>query len=249
MIFSFLKTYKQFENLIPKWKERYIKELDKEEIGYTLQPFEIIEYITSFHDMDSYDDSDFYERCEKYNYFVVEYIDTNKIDLDEYQLDEYKVDEYIDLYKQTNKYPTIVVGETENDNYTIIDGLHRANALNRLGFEKIKAYVGKVNLNERDSFSAGGAFPGPPIVNQAADILAAGGSDGMIGGGAGFGQTGAMGGEFPKKFSPSTPQKTPYKQKIKNIKTKESRRRKNALKKLKKLDKIKLKNFNDFQKD
>jgi hypothetical protein len=137
-----MKFLKSFESYLPKWKMNYVNELEQEEIGKVLQPFEIVEYITSFHDMDSYDDTDFYERCEEYEKFVLKMIDVSEIDLDEFMLDDDKVSEYVELYREINKYPTIVVGETDNG-YTIIDGLHRANALSELGFKKIRAYVGE----------------------------------------------------------------------------------------------------------
>jgi len=89
-------------------------------------------------------------------------------------------------------------------------------------------------------------YPGPPIVNQASSTLAAGASDGMIGGGAGFGMTGAMGGEFPKKQGPtSKPYPDKFKQTIKNIDSKETKKRKDAIKRMKRLDML---SFADFQK-
>ena len=138
-----MKFLKSFESYLPKWKMNYVNELEQEEIGKVLQPFEIVEYITSFHDMDSYDDTDFYERCEEYEKFVLKMIDVSEIDLDEFMLDDDKVSEYVELYRETEKYPTIVVGSDPIYRYTIIDGLHRANALSELGFKKIRAYVGE----------------------------------------------------------------------------------------------------------
>lgn len=137
-----MKFLKSFESYLPKWKMKYVDELEQEEMGNVLQPFEIVEYITSFHDMDSYDDSDISDRCEQYNEFILKFIDISDINLDEFMLDDDKVSEYVELYREINKYPTIVVGETDNG-YTIIDGLHRANALSELGFKKIRAYVGE----------------------------------------------------------------------------------------------------------
>lgn len=91
------------------------------------------------------------------------------------------------------------------------------------------------------------SYPGPPVVNTASNFLAAGASDGSIGGsGDMYGQTGAMGGEFPKKYVPSNPEPNRFKQTVKNVIRKESRKRKNALQKLQKLDKL-LK-FDEFQK-
>lgn len=90
-------------------------------------------------------------------------------------------------------------------------------------------------------------YPGPQVVNTASNFLTAGASDGSINGsGDMYGQTGAMGGEFPKKYVPSTPAPEKFKQTVKNVLRKESRKRKSALKKLQKLDKI-IK-FNEFEK-
>ena len=93
-----------------------------------------------------------------------------------------------------------------------------------------------------------GAYPGPPIVNQASSFLTAGASDGMIGGGPGFGMTGAMGGEFPKKYAPpkgSTHDK--FRQNVTQTGKKDSKQRKDAIKKLDKLAKVM--SFDDFQKE
>jgi len=96
-------------------------------------------------------------------------------------------------------------------------------------------------INETDSFSGGGAYPGPSVVGP--DNAWAGGT---IGGGPGNGQTGAMGGEYPKKYAPAKPEKKPFKQTIKTMQSKESKARKKALKKLNKLDRVKMKSFADF---
>jgi len=89
-------------------------------------------------------------------------------------------------------------------------------------------------------------YPGPPVVNVTSNFLTAGASDGSIGGsGDIYGQTGAMGGEFPKKYVPSTAEPDRFKQTVKNVIRKESRKRKNALKKLQKLDK--LLSFDEFE--
>jgi len=87
-----------------------------------------------------------------------------------------------------------------------------------------------------------GSYPGPPIVNKLSDQLAAGGSDGVIGG------------EFKGSGGPtSSPYPAKYKDKVKNIETKQSPERKKALALLKKLNKQrlkqgKLKKFDDFEK-
>ncbi len=109
---------------------------------------------------------------------------------------------------------------------------------NRLSKHDISFY------NESDTFSGGGSYPGPSVVGP--DNAWAGGT---IGGGPGFGQTGVMGGEYPKKFAPPGSEKTPFKQNIKMLKTKESKKRRSAIKKLQRLNMMSFNDFNDKNKN
>jgi len=86
-------------------------------------------------------------------------------------------------------------------------------------------------------------YPGPNLTNSTSNFLTAGASDGQIGSN---GWESSMGGEFPKRHTPSTPYPDKFKQTIKNVASKESKKRKNALQKLQKLDKL-LK-FDEFNK-
>lgn len=64
------------------------------------------------------------------------------INIDEYYLDEDWVSDYIKLYKEKNDYPPIILGHKEYSQYNIIDGNHRANALNDAGVNIVKCLVG-----------------------------------------------------------------------------------------------------------
>lgn len=139
---------------VATWKRSWVKEDSTREIGSIYQPYEILEYVTTFHSDDSYDDTDFYERLEEYDHFILKMVDIEDLDLDEYQLDEDKVEDYIEDYKnEGGQYPSIVIGEIEYG-YTIIDGLHRSNALHEMGMDKIRAYVGINKLNESIDISS-----------------------------------------------------------------------------------------------
>jgi len=130
---------------VSKWKRSWVKEDSTRELGSEYQPYEILEYVTSFHDQDSYDDTDFEERVNQFEKFILKMINIDDLDLDEFQLDDSKVDEYIEDYKSENgEYPAIVVGEDLGNGYKygIIDGLHRANAFDKMGITKIRSYVG-----------------------------------------------------------------------------------------------------------
>lgn len=90
-----------------------------------------------------------------------------------------------------------------------------------------------------------GSYPGPNLVNSADAVLAAGASDGMIAGGAGFGMTGAMGGEFPKNPGANSGEfPLKYDIKIKQVKNKKWTKYKELLKKV---TKNKIVSFDDFK--
>ena len=77
------------------------------------------------------------EFLNKYDEFELVTVSIDELEIEQPAINTKKVDEYIKLFKETNKYPPIVI---DND-YNIIDGYHRANALKKIGLSKIKAYV------------------------------------------------------------------------------------------------------------
>ena len=111
----------------------------------------------------------------------------------------------------------------------------------------------KTTFNEFLNESGEGAYSGPPLTGgmdggmfstgNLSNKLAAGGSDAMLG------NTGAMGGEFPKLGGPSSkPFPDKYKQNIKNPKTRESKKRLDAIKKLQSMRPSKMLDFNQDNK-
>lgn len=142
-----MKHIMSFNESVAKWKLDWMKDDSKRKLGDIVPKYEVMEMVSSFHESifgdEGYDDTDFDERIEKYDHFKYEMININKIDLDEYSLDEGKIEDFVEYYKQHNDYPIIVVGEDEGfSDLTIIDGIHRANALERCGLNQIKAFVG-----------------------------------------------------------------------------------------------------------
>ncbi len=86
--------------------------------------------------------------------------------------------------------------------------------------------ITKFNIFENSEFMHG--EPGPAIIvrppaSTIASTLAADGSDGLIGG---QNNPGDIGGEFPKKFKPGGAKRDKYHMNIKNIKSKETIKRK-----------------------
>jgi hypothetical protein len=90
---------------------------------------------------DDFIEGDLGKRLDEYDYYELKDIDIIDIDLDEWEVMEYLVDKYMKQIEENKNYPPIVLSH----DMSIIDGIHRANALKRLGFKKIKSYVGVYN--------------------------------------------------------------------------------------------------------
>lgn len=90
------------------------------------------------HTYEDFIDGDLGDRIEQYEQYRVEIVDIDDIDLNEFSVDEDMVDEYKEKIQKSETYPPIVL----NRDFSIIDGTHRANALNDLGIKTIVAFVG-----------------------------------------------------------------------------------------------------------
>ena len=88
---------------------------------------------------DDLEEGDLVHRINKFDTYEKTIMDIDDLDLDEWEVDEDFVEE---LSKRIEKegYQPIVY---DPDDGSIIDGIHRANALHTIGKTKIKAYVGK----------------------------------------------------------------------------------------------------------
>ena len=91
-------------------------------------------------------EGDLSDRIYNYEYYDVKNnIPLSKVDLEEWDVDDDYVDEIKSEIEKTNNYEPIVVGEEEGVTmFTIIDGIHRLNALNQLGYKNFKGYIGRL---------------------------------------------------------------------------------------------------------
>lgn len=134
-----IKSFKLFESKY--WKERVnriMSQIYSTKIGDILPEGDIYQYVEAIHGNDDFVDGDLGERIEEYDKYKLIEVDIDELNIDEYFLFDDLVDTYIDKYNQTKKYPPIVIDSKNR----LIDGNHRANALNELGFEKIEAFKG-----------------------------------------------------------------------------------------------------------
>src|SRR6056297_2079255 len=135
-----LNNFKKFTESLSKWKKNWVDDIYEEyKIGDKIPSHEILEYVTSFHDVEDFDDTDFYERIMIFDYFEFKILDIEEIDLDRFNFDEEIVDEYVEIFKETKKYAPPVL----KDDLEIIDGTHRLNALNKAEVNKVMCFVGK----------------------------------------------------------------------------------------------------------
>lgn len=84
-------------------------------------------------------DGDLQNRIDKFLAFELKSIPVDIIRFHEFELCDDLVREYAVQYHNTGIYPPIVYDAVEN---SMIDGLHRANALIMCGLKEINAYVG-----------------------------------------------------------------------------------------------------------
>jgi hypothetical protein len=135
-----MKHLKIFESFLPR--DQHFKNICwyNAKIGDVLTEEDIYQYIQSIHDdyEGSFIDGDLGDRIEEFEEYELKTIPISEIDIDEFSLDTSKMKDYIKEYKNSNNYPPIVL----NDEYGIIDGTHRVNALERIGLKEVKAWVG-----------------------------------------------------------------------------------------------------------
>jgi hypothetical protein len=119
-------------------------------LGTRLDSSEVYTDIQNLHDSNELQDEDdadengweegsIGERVFEFPYFELREIPMTDIDFEEFNIDDDKVEKFIEWYKKNKEYPLIVFNPYTK---SIIDGIHRAMALNKLGLKKIKAWCG-----------------------------------------------------------------------------------------------------------
>ena len=117
-------------------------------IGDILSDDIIAQYVRSLHrNEEDFYDGDLEQRVYEFSKYKLMEVKISKINIDEYDLDIDYMKDYIKEYRNNQNYPPIVLdGDTQwswGNNYTIIDGTHRVNALHRLKIDTVKAWVGQ----------------------------------------------------------------------------------------------------------
>jgi disulfide oxidoreductase YuzD len=90
---------------------------------------------------DDFCDGDLGHRLEEYKYYnLIKDFEISTLDLNEWEVCDDMVEDYMELIQKegVDNMPPIVVSEDDS----IIDGIHRLNALSRLGIDNFDIFVG-----------------------------------------------------------------------------------------------------------
>lgn len=142
-----MKYLKIFESFLPRKNQILNLCWYNAKVGDILDESEIYQYVQQLHrNEDDFSDGNLGERIEEFSKYQLKEVPIKDINIDEYYLDEDYEEDYIQKFKETDNYPPIVLdGDTKwsyQNKFTIIDGTHRVNALDKLGIKTIKAWVG-----------------------------------------------------------------------------------------------------------
>lgn len=100
----------------------------------------VVDYVTRIHGRSAdFSEGDLLDRINKFDTYEKTVIDISDLDLDEWEVDEDYVEELMVKIKEDGYDPIVF----DPDESSIIDGIHKANAMSRLGHSKMRAYVGK----------------------------------------------------------------------------------------------------------
>lgn len=87
-------------------------------------------------------EGDLLSRINSVDFYELVEIPLNELDLNEWDKDEDLIKEY--LKKDIKTIPPIIVHKYQDKDYSIVDGIHRANVYHHKGMFYIKAFVGKI---------------------------------------------------------------------------------------------------------
>lgn len=152
LVFKYLRNNGFIGRLFDAVRNAYDKSLSiNEESNSTYEYDENQNYITSeelISKIKFKDDSQKEKISKKilpYSKYVIQEIPIATINKKEYDYNDEKVDLYVEKTKFNPDYPPIIF---DSKNNSIIDGVHRFKALEKLGYDTVRAYVGVEQVNE-----------------------------------------------------------------------------------------------------
>lgn len=97
---------------------------------------------------DSEDCPDLLERIHAWDHYEEATVSLRALQLNEWAIMEEHVGALVRVYENdllAGEYPPLVIAPT-GESWTLIDGIHRANALHRLGVEHVRVLIGQGNF-------------------------------------------------------------------------------------------------------
>ena len=149
-----------------------MQELREEGIVESVDPGTIFNQVKDIHrEFSDIEEGDLPDRIYWFDEYKKSELPLSKINLDEFYVDEDLVEDYIEYIKDSPKtMPPIVYDPIAG---SVIDGMHRANAYARLGYETIPAYVGLTkssSYGERESDNIDETVE-EPVIEASPDTL------------------------------------------------------------------------------
>ena len=160
LVFKYLRNNGYIGNLFDSMRKAYDKSLSineeektatfdyDEELNIVLAN-EVLKMCKELNRSSKYfDKSGVPEKILKNKKYALKKIPISALGLNSIEYNEELKDKYKEMTKVNPDYPPIIVDSTNN---TIIDGNHRAKALQEMGYESIRAYVSIPNVKEPES--------------------------------------------------------------------------------------------------
>ena len=118
-----------------------MRELREDGIVESVDPYTIFNQVKEIHrEFRDIEEGDLPDRIYWFDEYKTSQIPLSQINLNEFEVDEDVVEDYIEYIKDSPKtMPPIVYDPVAG---SVIDGMHRANAYARLGYDTIPAYIG-----------------------------------------------------------------------------------------------------------
>ncbi len=153
LAFKYLRNNGYIEKLFNKKRDAYDKSVSIDEneepertINYDeennlVSSDEIVDIVMSLHTREEdFEDGDLIERIKYFPFYELKNVPLSSLDTDEFMTDDELVDKYAEEIKLNPDYPPIVFDPV---NSSIIDGMHRVQSLEQLGYDTVRAYVGR----------------------------------------------------------------------------------------------------------
>jgi len=86
-------------------------------------------------------EGDLLSRISRFNFWEFKILNIEDIDLKEFSTYKHLIEDYMEEIKKNPNYPPVIIDDKSYSTPSIVDGTHRLNALDRLGYKQVRAFV------------------------------------------------------------------------------------------------------------